>query len=580
MTQRLLVTLLFGSLVGAGCAGSATVTATTTPPPAQPVAVVAPPPAPAAHPAYLHALSDLRAARAFLQRPAGIVVKWDENIAIREIDAAIREIKQASIDDGKPLEDHPPVDVALDWGGRLHKALELVETARRDVNQEEDNAYAQGLKNRAIHHIDESARFIHDGINDAGAVVAVTVQTPPPPSEGAHPAYLHALSDMRLARALLERPARPDVKWDENGAVREIDAAINEIKHASIDDGKPLADHPPIDVHIGHRDRLRQAMRLLHGAARDIEQREDNAWNNGLRNRAVNHVRGAEKFISDAIQERAEDNAMAQQQPPPPPPAAEAHPAYLHALSDLRLARAELERPARPDVKWDETAAIREVDAAINEIKHAAIDDGKPLNDHPPVDTHFSHHDRLKAAMELLHKSAADIEQREDNAWNNGLRGRAIGHIRGAENAVAAAINERAAGAEAPPPPPAEGAHPAYLHALSDMRLARAQLERPARPDVKWDETAAIREVDAAINEIKHASIDDGKPLNDHPPIDTHFNHHDRLRAAMKLLHKSAKDIEQREDNAWNNGLRARAVNHIRAAERAISDAIHERDDE
>jgi hypothetical protein len=364
------------------------------------------------------------------------------------------------------------------------------------------------------------------------------------------------------------------VKWDENGAIREVDAAINEIKHASIDDGKPLQDHPPIDVHMGHRDRLRQAMRLLHGAARDIEQREDNAWNNGLRNRAVGHIRGAEKFISDAIKERAEDNAP----PPPPPPAENAHPAYLHALSDLRLARAELERPARPDVKWDEAAAIREVDAAIGEIKHAAIDDGKPLTDHPPVDTHISHRDRLKAAMELLHKSAKDIEEREDNAWNNGLRGRAIGHIRGAENAVRAAIGERAAGAEAPPP--AEGAHPAYLHALSDMRLARAELERPARPDVKWDEAAAIGQIDAAIAEIKKASIDDGKPLSDHPPVDTHFNHHDRLHAAKQLLRKSAKDIEEHEDNGWNNGLRGRALGHIRAAQHAIAAAIHERDDE
>jgi hypothetical protein len=119
-----------------------------------------------------------------------------------------------------------------------------------------------------------------------------------------HPAYLHALSDLRTARSLLERPARPDVKWDENRAIREIDAAINEIKKASIDDGKPLNDHPPIDTNIQHRDRLRNAMNLLHGAADDIEKREDNAWAQGLRARAIGHIRGAERAVREAVEDR------------------------------------------------------------------------------------------------------------------------------------------------------------------------------------------------------------------------------------------------------------------------------------
>ena len=117
--------------------------------------------------------------------------------------------------------------------------------------------------------------------------------------------------------------------------------------------------------------------------------------------------------------------------------------------------------------------------------------------------------------MELLAKSAKDIEEREDNAWAKGLRNRAVGHIRGAERAVREAIGDRAADAAPPPPPPppSQDAHPAYLHALSDLRYARALLEKPARADVKWDETKAIREIDAAIKEIRAASIDDGKPL-------------------------------------------------------------------
>ena len=122
--------LLASSLLFIGCAAQvsagpppAAPAPAPAPAPPPPPAAAPPPPvavAPAKHPAYLHALTDLRHARAFLARPAGIVVKWDENRAIRELDAAIKEIKEASIDDGKNLDDHPPVDAGLVWGDRLH----------------------------------------------------------------------------------------------------------------------------------------------------------------------------------------------------------------------------------------------------------------------------------------------------------------------------------------------------------------------------------------------------------------------------------------------------------------------------
>jgi hypothetical protein len=278
---------------------------------------------------------------------------------------------------------------------------------------------------------------------------------------------------------------------------------------------------------------------------------------------------------------------VAEPAPPPPAPAPapvvtaspDAHPAYLHALTDLRHARALLERPAKPDVKWDENAAIREIDAAIGEIKQAAIDDGKPLSDHPAIDAHVNHRDRLRQAEELLHKASADIEQREDNAWAKGLRGRANGHIHSAETAVHAAMDDRAAGPTPPPPsPPAQ--HPAYLHAITDLRHARALLEKPARPDVKWDEQNAVREIDAALKEIRDAAIDDGKPLEDHPPIDAKVKHRDRLRQAEEMLHKAAQDIDEKETNDFAKGLRGRANAHIRNAEHAVHEAMEDRHDD
>ena len=53
------------------------------------------------------------------------------------------------------------------------------------------------------------------------------------------------------------------------------------------------------------------------------------------------------------------------------------------------------------------------------------------------------------------------------------------------------------------------GPHPAYLHALSDLRLARHYLNDGwAWAPVKHDDDAAIREIDSAIGEIKKAGYD------------------------------------------------------------------------
>jgi hypothetical protein len=107
------------------------------------------------HPYYLHALSDLRAARWMIEhRPGNWVQTQDEIEAVRRIDAAINEIKKASIEDGKNLVDHPPVDELADHNGRLHKALDYLRKARQDISHDEDNVFAQGLQSRAYGHID------------------------------------------------------------------------------------------------------------------------------------------------------------------------------------------------------------------------------------------------------------------------------------------------------------------------------------------------------------------------------------------------------------------------------------------
>jgi hypothetical protein len=110
------------------------------------------------HPAYLHALTDLRHARAQIESRGANSGKMfkDEEVAIHEIDEAIREIKAASIDDGRNLDDHPPVDLKTDRAGKLHRAEELLHKTHDDVAHEEDNAEIRGLRDRALRHIAEA----------------------------------------------------------------------------------------------------------------------------------------------------------------------------------------------------------------------------------------------------------------------------------------------------------------------------------------------------------------------------------------------------------------------------------------
>jgi tetratricopeptide (TPR) repeat protein len=116
------------------------------------------------HPAYLHALTDLRHARAHLERPDHGELREQEKKAIHEIDEAINEIKKAAIDDGKDLNDHPPVDARMDWPGRLHRAIELINKAHNDIAREEDNRFAQGLQQRALEHIDKAHHHVEEAI--------------------------------------------------------------------------------------------------------------------------------------------------------------------------------------------------------------------------------------------------------------------------------------------------------------------------------------------------------------------------------------------------------------------------------
>lgn len=123
------------------------------------------------------------------------------------------------------------------------------------------------------------------------------------------------------------------------------------------------------------------------------------------------------------------------------------------------------------------------------------------------------------------------------------------------------------------------GRHPAYLHALSDMRTAYWLINhRETRdPVANANERRALGEIRAAYQEIRRASIDDGKDVDMQPPADmTWGDHGGRLHRALDLLRDADNDAHHEEDDPTTRGLQHRAVQHINAAWRATADAIHD----
>jgi hypothetical protein len=169
MTSRLSAVFASSALAASaifatGCSASVQ-TAPPPPPPSVGVQVRPAPPVVGAHPAYIHALQELRFARLNLLRRGGDTdQRWDERVAVSAIDHAIGDVREAAVEDGKDLGEHPAFDDHEPRAGRLHKALASLETARREIAQEEDNRDARSLRNRAIKDIDEATQLTRDGI--------------------------------------------------------------------------------------------------------------------------------------------------------------------------------------------------------------------------------------------------------------------------------------------------------------------------------------------------------------------------------------------------------------------------------
>jgi len=126
-------------------------------------------------------------------------------------------------------------------------------------------------------------------------------------AQNSHPHYLHALADLRYARAFLVSAGENNLRNEERRAYASIDRAMKEIKRAAIDDGKNPEDHPAIDTNVRHRDRLHKVMALLGSARRDLTVQEDDKVALGWRKAALKHIADAQRSTNAAYADAKND---------------------------------------------------------------------------------------------------------------------------------------------------------------------------------------------------------------------------------------------------------------------------------
>jgi hypothetical protein len=125
-------------------------------------------PARAQEPHYLHALSDLRTARDYIEFDHRPMFGHERHHAVDEINKAIEEIKHAAWDDGKNTQFAPPAHGVTDPWAPLHQAIHWLDEAHARVSEGVDQPENRGLRDRAILHIDQARHTLHSIIDGQG----------------------------------------------------------------------------------------------------------------------------------------------------------------------------------------------------------------------------------------------------------------------------------------------------------------------------------------------------------------------------------------------------------------------------
>lgn len=118
--------------------------------------------------------------------------------------------------------------------------------------------------------------------------------------------------------------------------------------------------------------------------------------------------------------------------------------------------------------------------------------------------------------------------------------------------------------------------HPYYIHAMTDLRLARDLLARPDQPQVEQGEHRAVDAINQALHAMHDAAIDDGKNPFQRLPPDAEYRPDDRFHQALRLLDKARQDASHEEDDPYLRGLQHFIIGQIGMAQHAVDDAIGE----
>jgi hypothetical protein len=119
------------------------------------------------HAGYIHAINDLRAARAQLmapfQNPNHIQAA---HAAIDEINHAIGDLKQAAAMNGADGNDTIPPNSQSDAAGRFHKANQYLTSARVDASAPESDPAALRSRDDGVRRIDAAIAIVRKAIGE------------------------------------------------------------------------------------------------------------------------------------------------------------------------------------------------------------------------------------------------------------------------------------------------------------------------------------------------------------------------------------------------------------------------------
>jgi len=110
-------------------------------------------PARAQLPRYLQALSYLRTARAFILMDGRPAFHGDRELALQELERAIKEIQDVVIDDGANPWHTPPPQSEGNPISPVRQATRMLNEAAGEIERGHDDARTAGMQARSVQHI-------------------------------------------------------------------------------------------------------------------------------------------------------------------------------------------------------------------------------------------------------------------------------------------------------------------------------------------------------------------------------------------------------------------------------------------